>query len=418
MALPGLGWQEKVGPLWASGSGQGGDQTQGSREGTWGMGTCAQHRPPRSRGCSGRRLPQLPVPLPSCRAAPWRCRCRGSALPRTEQGASPAAPSQCSCRHSRCQPGAYCPGRTRAVWSHAQSTGSKGRIRPQRGKRFLAEAEAPVPMARTPRSLLEFSLAGGMRGWTASSPPRCQTQPGGTSPEHLPPRSAWHRQPAAAQHQWWKNKNRKALKTLSQPGCCSLLFHHAILRCALTGGWPPAPLCNHPCPPQTPNLLVPVLSSEKPRRRADGWCGRSQAGAAGAPLPPQRVPGWQLRNCLSTNTRNCSEGFVQNSVEGKQTCSWTLQGNMLFRGTCPLGLPLFNPWGHDLGQDACGLERAGEGDFSSLTFWSYSFFKKVISVPAPPPHCCRPRKLPATLLLLYSAGTASINPQTILAKGF
>lgn len=83
----------------------------------------------------------------------------------------------------------------------------------------------------------------------------------------------------------------------------------------------PSPLGNHPCPPQTPNLLVPALSPEQPRRRGDGWCGRSQAGAAGAPLPPQRVPGWQLRNCLSTNTRNCSEGFVQNSVEGKQTCS-------------------------------------------------------------------------------------------------
>lgn len=40
---------------------------------------------------------------------------------------------------------------------------------------------------------------------------------------------------------------------------------------------------------------------------------------AGAPLVPCRGPA--LRNSLSTNTRNRSEGFVQSSMEGKQPCS-------------------------------------------------------------------------------------------------
>lgn len=132
---------------------------------------------------------------------------------------------------------------------------SKGRIRPQRGKRFPTEAEAPVPVACTPRTLLEaFSPVPAAAAARAPlPPPRCQSRPEG----HLQS-ICLQGQPSAACQEQRKTRNRKALRSLPQPSCHS---HYPVT---------PSFTTQATAPPQTYNLLIPVLFSKKPRRRGDG----------------------------------------------------------------------------------------------------------------------------------------------------
>lgn len=99
MVLLGQGWQEKVGLLQASGSRQGGDQTQGSLEEQGRALSIVLHGAEAAEttewGGPSQAVP-APVPHPSSRAALWRCVSHGAGPPRTHQGASPAAPSQWS----------------------------------------------------------------------------------------------------------------------------------------------------------------------------------------------------------------------------------------------------------------------------------------------------------------------------------
>ena len=92
MALLGLGWQEKVGPLQASGSGQGGDQTPGSREEQGRALSVVLH------GAGGRRVGG---PCPSPPSPTTEVPLLGLCAPQDRLGGHPAAPSQCSCRHSQ-----------------------------------------------------------------------------------------------------------------------------------------------------------------------------------------------------------------------------------------------------------------------------------------------------------------------------
>lgn len=106
MVLLGQGCQEKVGLLQASGSRQGGDQTQGSLEeqgralsivlhGAEAVETTEWGLPARAQAVPA------PVPQPSSRAALWRCLSHIAELPRTHEGTSAAVPSQRSCWHNQ-----------------------------------------------------------------------------------------------------------------------------------------------------------------------------------------------------------------------------------------------------------------------------------------------------------------------------
>lgn len=126
MALLGQGWQEKVGLLQASGSTQGGDQTQGSLEEQGRASSIVLHGAEAAEitewGLPARaQAVPAPVPHPSSRAALWRGLSHGAGLLRTHEGTSPAAPSQCPFWHIQHRGKLTVQGGAEQWGSHAQS---------------------------------------------------------------------------------------------------------------------------------------------------------------------------------------------------------------------------------------------------------------------------------------------------------
>lgn len=314
MALLGLVCQEKVGPLQASGSSQGGDQTQGSHK-EQGRALRILRRAQAAASSEG-DVPARAQADPPPRPPAW--------LP------LPSAPASAA---SVARWGADCPGRSRAAGSRAQSTCSEGRIRPCREKRSLQRQEQRFPQHALPGACWSFVLTGLWRPGYLTSAPR----PGLPRRDISRTSGSELNLPAVAWHPWRKNSNRKALESLPHRCCCSavtpsLRVHHAKSREA---GDSQTPQQAHS--PQTHTRLIPVLSFEKGRCRGDG--GYLQLGAAGAPVPPWCVPGWQLHHCLSTNVRNCWRHLRRTARKENKPALKRCQMNVAFRETCHLGHP-------------------------------------------------------------------------------
>lgn len=99
-------------------------------------------------------------------------------------------------------------------------------------------------------------------------------------------------------------QTKNALESIPEHNYCSPIIPPL---CPLP--WSNRPPPDHKQPHQT--LLIPFLSSKKPRHRA----GEPFTGIVGTPFPSQHVGSYTI---AFPQIRNCMEGFVQNSMEGKK----------------------------------------------------------------------------------------------------
>lgn len=259
--------------------------------------TCAQHRPPQSRGCSDCKA-GCPCQGAGCPSSPSPCLTAGLPL------GSASARAQCSPGQTResqpgypfpvllpAQPapaGSLLPREEESCGEPCSGHAQQGQDSSPEGIALSAEAEAPVPVARTPRSLLEvFSPVPAAAAQAASPLPRCQPRPGGTSSGHLPPMSAWHRLPAVALHWWRKTRNRKTVKSLPQPSCCSPIIQSLRPSPCPERQANPGPTSDY-TPPRPVACSSQSFSPRSPGAEVMGGC--LQAGGCGSPAPTPACP--------------------------------------------------------------------------------------------------------------------------------
>lgn len=224
MALLGPGWQEKVGPLRASGSSQGGDQTQGSHKAQGRALSIVLHRAEAAvtaeRGVPARaQAAPAPHPLIRLQSCPTEVPLLGFSAPQDRPGSQRSCPFPVLLPTQSVPAESLLPREDQSCREPCSEHAQRGQDLSLEGKTLSADAEALVPVAHTPQSLLEVFSHRGMEARLL-----CHCPAASAGQEGQLQSSCLQGQPGAACQQrpstdGKKNRNRKALKSLPQPSC-------------------------------------------------------------------------------------------------------------------------------------------------------------------------------------------------------